>query len=239
MSRHPYRPGTGERWFRIIVTTLVLVVALGSVPAMASGPGLGWMGDGFNVTDSNGIHLFQYQMSLDDGGVTAPLKSMWASIIGMCWNTYLMVIALLCRLLDWTVAMSWVGWITGPLVGLQNDIHDKVLAPLGADSWGGTVLTLLTTCAGVGVVVKMMRGRTAGAWATGARAAIAAALALGFLAAPVANFAGDTTTLATPLARTQQFGVALSHMITSSVDPGTATAGEVEVPDDKIGRAHV
>jgi len=143
-----------------------------------------------------------------------------------------MVIALLCRLLDWTVAMSWVGWITGPLVGLQNDIHDKVLAPLGADSWGGTVLTLLTTCAGVGVVVKMMRGRTAGAWATGARAAIAAGLALGFLAAPVANFAGDTTTLATPLARTQQFGVALSHMITSSVDPGTATAGEVEVPDD-------
>lgn len=232
MSRHPRRPGAGERWFRIIVTTLVLVVALSSVPAMASGPGLGWMGDGFNVTDSNGIHLFQYQMSMDDGGVTAPLKAMWASIIGMCWNTYLMVIALLCRLLDWTVAMSWVGWITGPLVGLQNDIHDKVLAPLGADSWGGTVLTLLTTCAGVGVVVKMMRGRTAGAWATGARAAIAAALALGFLAAPVANFAGDTTTLATPLARTQQFGVALSHMITSSVDPGTATAGEVEVPDD-------
>jgi len=232
VSRHPYRPGTGERWFRIIVTTLVLVVALSSVPAMASGPGLGWMGDGFNVTDSNGIHLFQYQMSMDDGGVTAPLKAMWASIIGMCWNTYLMVIALLCRLLDWTVAMSWVGWITGPLVGLQNDIHDKVLAPLGADSWGGTVLTLLTTCAGVGVVVKMMRGRTAGAWATGARAAIAAGLALGFLAAPVANFAGDTTTLATPLARTQQFGVALSHMITSSVDPGTATAGEVEVPDD-------
>lgn len=232
MSRHPRRPGAGERRFRIIVTTLVLVVALSSVPAMASGPGLGWMGDGFNVTDSNGIHLFQYQMSMDDGGVTAPLKSMWASIIGMCWNTYLMVIALLCRLLDWTVAMSWVGWITGPLAGLQNDIHDKVLAPLGADSWGGTVLTLLTTCAGVGVVVKMMRGRTAGAWATGARAAIAAALALGFLAAPVANFAGDTTTLATPLARTQQFGVALSHMITSSVDPGTATAGEVEVPDD-------
>ena len=232
MSRHPRRPGAGERRFRIIVTTLVLVVALSSVPAMASGPGLGWMGDGFNVTDSNGIHLFQYQMSLDDGGVTAPLKGMWASIIGMCWNTYLMVVALLCRLLDWTVAMSWVGWITGPLVGLQNDIHDKVLAPLGADSWGGTVLTLLTTCAGVGVVVKMMRGRTAGAWATGARAAIAAALALGFLAAPVANFAGDTTTLATPLARTQQFGVALSHMITSSVDPGTATAGEVEVPDD-------
>lgn len=232
MSRHLYRRGTGERWFRIIVTTLVLVVALDSVPAMASGPGLGWMGDGFNVTDSNGIHLFQYQMSLDDGGVTAPLKGMWASIIGMCWNTYLMVVALLCRLLDWTVAMSWVGWITGPLVGLQNDIHDKVLAPLGADSWGGTVLTLLTTCAGVGVVVKMMRGRTAGAWATGARAAIAAALALGFLAAPVAKFAGDTTTLATPLARTQQFGVALSHMITSSVDPATATAGEVEVPDD-------
>ena len=232
MSRHPRRPGAGERRFRIIVTTLVLVVALSSVPAMASGPGLGWMGDGFNVTDSNGIHLFQYQMSMDDGGVTAPLKGMWASIIGMCWNTYLMVIALLCRLLDWTVAMSWVGWITGPLVGLQNDIHDKVLAPLGADSWGGTVLTLLTTCAGVGVVVKMMRGRTAGAWATGARAAIAAALALGFLAAPVAKFAGDTTTLATPLARTQQFGVALSHMITSSVDPGTATAGEVEVPDD-------
>ena len=232
MSRHPRRPGAGERRFRIIVTTLVLVVALSSVPAMASGPGLGWMGDGFNVTDSNGIHLFQYQMSLDDGGVTAPLKGMWASIIGMCWNTYLMVVALLCRLLDWTVAMSWVGWITGPLVGLQNDIHDKVLAPLGADSWGGTVLTLLTTCAGVGVVVKMMRGRTAGAWATGARAAIAAALALGFLAAPVAKFAGDTTTLATPLARTQQFGVALSHMITSSVDPATATAGEVEVPDD-------
>ena len=236
MSRHPRRPGAGERRFRIIVTTLVLVVALSSVPAMASGPGLGWMGDGFNVTDSNGIHLFQYQMSMDDGGVTAPLKAMWASIIGMCWNTYLMVIALLCRLLDWTVAMSWVGWITGPLVGLQNDIHDKVLAPLGADSWGGTVLTLLTTCAGVGVVVKMMRGRTAGAWATGARAAIAAALALGFLAAPVANFAGDTTTLATPLARTQQFGVALSHMITSSVDPATATAGEVEIPDDMTSR---
>lgn len=233
MSHRPRRPGSGERRFRIIVTTLVLVVALSSAPAMASGPGLSWMGDGFNVTDSHGIHLFQFQMSLDDGGFMHPLKGMWSSLVEMCWTGYIMVIAVLCRLLDWTAAMSWVGWITGPLAGLQNDVHDKVLGPLGANSWGGAVFVLLTTCAGVVVAVKMMRGHTAGAWATAGRAAVATSLALGALSAPVATFAGDGSSVATPLARTQQFGTSLSQMITSSVDPGTGKAGEVAVPDDK------
>ena len=234
MSRHPRRPGTGERRFRIIVSTLLLAVVISSVPAAAGGPDLGWMGDEFtSVANSDGIKVGQFQMSLDEGGMTHPLRAMWASIIKMCWNFYLMVIAVLCRLLDWTVSMNWVGWITGPVVGLQNDFRDKVMAPIGANSWGGTILVLLTTCAGVAVAVKMMSGRSASAWATAARASIAAALAMGFLAAPVGTFAGDSTQLATPLARSQQLGVALTQMVVNSDDPGTAKAEDVSVADDK------
>lgn len=234
MSRHPRRPGTGERRFRIIVSTLLLAVVISSVPAAAGGPALGWMGDEFTgVTNSEGIKLGQFEMSMDDGGVTHPLRAMWASIIKLCWNSYLMVIAVLCRLLDWTVSMNWVGWITGPVVGLQNEFRDKVMAPIGANSWGGTILVLLTTCAGVAVAVKMMSGRSASAWATAARASIAAALAMGVLAAPVSTFAGDSTQLATPLARSQQLGVALTRMIVDSDDPGTVKAEDVSIADDK------
>ena len=79
-----WRRGTGERRFRVVVAVLVLVVVLGSTPAWAS-PGLSWMGDTFDITDSRGIRLSQYEISMDDGGTFHPVQGVWFGLIQMVW----------------------------------------------------------------------------------------------------------------------------------------------------------
>lgn len=167
-------------WVAVGVPLVLLVTAL---PAYADGStspsALSWI----NVTDSHGISIWQYEMSLDRGGVRHPARSVWAIFIDMSWQLYRGYIALACWLVDWTLSMDWVGWVAAPMMDLGDGLH-QVIARFGATT------TLLTITAFV-AALWMARGR----WATGiyeiGMSLIISSLAVGILANPVSLVAGD------------------------------------------------
>ena len=47
-------------------------------------PALAWI----ELKDSRGISLWNFEMSLDRGGITSPDKFFWASMTDACWGAY-------------------------------------------------------------------------------------------------------------------------------------------------------
>ncbi|AMS04120.1 hypothetical protein [Acidipropionibacterium acidipropionici] len=233
LSRRIRRPGTGERRFRVIAATTVLVGVLITSPAWAD-PGLSWMGSAFDIKDSAGIKLSQYELSMDDGGKIHPIRGVWFSVIQFAWSTHTSIVGILGALLDWTVSLTWVPWIAGPLGDIQKLIRNQLLAPMGATAWGGRILVLLLLVAASIAGIKIMRGRTSGWWDL-IRGATAAALAVGFFAAPVTGIVGDGTHLAEPLAAAQRIGTGLSTMITDGGKPQATVGGNKQVTVDSQG----
>lgn len=229
-----WRRGTGERRFRVVVSVLVLVVVLGSTPAWAS-PGLSWMGDTFDITDSRGIRLSQYEISMDDGGTFHPVQGVWFGLIQMVWTLHTAIIGILGALLDWTVSLTWVGWLAGPFTDIQKMLHTQLLGRVGATAWGGGVLVLVMLISGSLAGIKIMRGRTSGWWDL-LRGVVASALAVGFFAAPVTGVIGDGSRLAEPLAAVQRIGSQISVMITSTTAPTGKVTGSQPITTDSSGR---
>jgi hypothetical protein len=135
------------------------------------------------VEDSHGVSIWQYEMSLDRGGVTDPGKFIWSFFLDLCWQLYRGYIAIACWLVDWTLSFDWVGWVADPVMGLGDGLQRMV------DRFGLTT-TLLTITACV-AVLWMARGR----WVLGLfelfMALIITSLAVGVLANPVRLVAGD------------------------------------------------
>jgi hypothetical protein len=167
-------------WISVGVPLVLLATAL---PAYADGStspsALSWI----NVEDSHGISIWQYEMSLDRGGVRNPVRAVWAIFIDMSWQLYRGYIALACWLVDWTLSMDWLGWVAGPVMDLGDGLH-QVVARFGATT---TLLTLTAVVA----VLWMARGR----WVTGifelGMSLVIASLAVGILANPVRLVAGE------------------------------------------------
>jgi hypothetical protein len=158
------------------------VLFLTSGPAYAAGAtpsALSWI----EVKDSHGVSIWQYEMSLDRGGVRHPVRAFWAIIVDLLWQLYRGYIALACWLVDWTLSMDWVGWVATPAMGLGDGLH-QVVARLGAT-------TVLLTVTAVVAVLWMARGR----WVLGifelVTSLVIASVAIGVLANPVRLVAGD------------------------------------------------
>ncbi|GAA5036329.1 hypothetical protein GCM10023317_90250 [Actinopolymorpha pittospori] len=141
-------------------------------------PALGWIG----LQDSLGISLWNYELSLDRGGMTSPDKFFWASITDSCWGAYRSWCALSVWFLDWVLSFSWVTTIASPLLAV-GDAMQEVVRSLGLVP---TFLTLTALLAGL----WMLKGRYAAAiWEVGI-ACVIAALASGVFAQPVEMIAG-------------------------------------------------
>lgn len=223
-------------WFRRTLLVAVLVAAMVSVPAFADSGSPVW--GPFDLVDSRGIRLSQYQLSLDDGtGLTklSVQRNQYHWIISILWAIYTGFIGLLCWLLDWTVSLSWVGWIAGPLHLIEQSLRDNFLTPVGGTRFGGALMGLLMTLGGLIGAGKVARGGASG-WIDMLWSAVAGALAISIFAAPVLLFAGDGTNLSGPLRSAQQAGVAMSTMITTGKAPTTQVGGTVTVrsKDDKL-----
>ena len=154
--------------------------ALAATTSGSSSPAaLTWM----DVSDSNGVSVWTYQLSLDSGGWTSPVQALWAALVQITWQAYRAVVAVAIWLIDWVLSFGWLDTLVGPVRTIANNLTAIV------DQF--QLQTLLLTVAAFVAVVWMGRGR----WALGiyelAVSALVAALALGALADPVGLVAGD------------------------------------------------
>ena len=202
------RSGTARGWLRrvggaAVAAPVLLVVwapAVWAVPADGSGrlgqtpPALSWI----QLTDSRGIPIWNYELSLDRGGITSPDKFFWSALTDSCWGAYRSWCALALWFLDWVLSFDWLHIVAAPLL-TTGDAMQSVVNRIGA---AGALLTITAVVA----VVWMMRGR----WATGiwelSIALVIAALASGVFASPVRMLAGENGVIA----QSQQWGLALS-----------------------------
>lgn len=141
-------------------------------------PALMWI----QLEDSQGISVWNHELSLDRGGVTSPDKWMWSSLTDIMWSLYRNGCVLAIWFLDWVMSMDWMGPLSAPVLAVGNALQKVV------DDFG-LVPTLLTVTALV-CVFWMARGKWAtGIWELG-MAMVIAVLATGFLADPVRMVAG-------------------------------------------------
>lgn len=203
----------------VMVFLLVHVQAAAADPASLAPfgqtpPALAWI----HLEDSRGISIWDYELSLDRGGVTSPDTFFWSAITDACWGAYRAWCALALWFLNWVMSFDWIHTIAAPLISI-GDAMQVVVTQLG-------VVPTLATIAAIVAVGWMARGR----WATGvwelALTLVIAALATGVLAQPVRLLAGD----AGLIVKTQQAGLELS----AAIDGQSGVSGQTP---DQLRRA--
>lgn len=168
-----------------LLLLFVRVQGAAAAPVAASGnmgqtpPALSWI----DLKDSRGISMWNFEMSLDRGGITSPDKFFWAAITDACWGAYRSWCALALWFLDWVMSFTWVSTIASPLLAV-GDAMQQIVTNLGLVP---TFLTLTALLAGL----WMLKGRhTTAIWEVGI-ACVIAALASGVFAQPVQMIAGS------------------------------------------------
>ena len=215
----------GVRWASrvaaaVAVMPVVSLAAAGPVWA-ASGDGSGRLGQTppvlswIQLTDSRGVSIWNYELSLDRGGVTSPDKFFWSAVTDSCWGAYRSWCALALWFLDWVLSFDWLQVIAAPLL-TTGDAMASVVAQVGASK-------ALLTITAVVAVVWMMRGR----WATGlwelSIALVIASLASGVFAQPVRMLVGEGGLIA----QSQQWGLGLSTALANHGQPTGASAQQL------------
>lgn len=190
-----------------VAAAAVLSAASGSGDLGQTPPALSWI----ELKDSRGVSIWNYELSLDRGGVTSPDKFFWASVTDASWGAYRSWVAISLWFLDWVLSFDWLATVAAPILR-TGDAMQAVVARIGA------VPALLTICAFV-AVTWMARGR----WATGiwelAMALLIASLASGVFAQPVQLVAGDNGLIM----RSQQVGLELAAQLGGQGGAGSST----------------
>lgn len=169
------------------------LVRLGQTP-----PGLAWI----DLTDSRGIPLWNFEMSLDRGGITSPDKFFWSQITDGAWVLYRSFCALALWFIDWVMSFEWITTIGAPLLAV-GDAMRSVLQSVGV---APTFLALTALLA----LLWVIRGRAATAVYEIAIACVIGALALGVFADPVRMISGPDGFIVTAAQTGQQLAAELS-----------------------------
>ncbi|MDO5501467.1 MAG: hypothetical protein Q4F67_17495, partial [Propionibacteriaceae bacterium] len=168
-----------------VAATVMTVLVLGATPALAD-PGRSqapWFLTWISLNDTRGISVWNYEMSIDRGGMTSPGKFFWSVLVDISWQIYRAVCVVALWFLDWVLSFEWVPVVATPLLAV-GDAMQSVVNSLG-------LVPALLTITAVVAVLWMARGR----WATGiwelAMALVIASLAAGVFAQPVEMIAGS------------------------------------------------
>ena len=192
----------------LIFASTITVLLLAPLPAVAASitassqtPGaLAWI----TLTDSRGISIWNYEMSIDrgDGIIPNPGKMFWSSLVDMLWSSYRAWVALAIWFLDWVMGLDWLTLAAAPFITIGTAM-EAVVAKIGV-----TNTFLLVTF--VTAVVWIIKGQ----WATGiwevTMSLVISALAVGVLAHPVKMIAGPDGWIATAQRSGQEVAVELT-----------------------------
>ena len=211
----------------LIFASTITVLLLAPLPAVAASitassqtPGaLAWI----TLTDSRGISIWNYEMSIDrgDGIIPNPGKMFWSSLVDMLWSSYRAWVALAIWFLDWVMGLDWLTLAATPFITIGTAM-EAVVTKIGV-----TNTFLLVTF--VTAVVWIIKGQ----WATGiwevTMSLVISALAVGVLAHPVKMIAGPDGWIATA----QRSGQEVAAELTGGEGglSGTKTGSESDIRD--------
>ena len=147
-------------------------------PVGQTPPALSWI----QLKDTRGIPMWNFEMSLDRGGITSPDKFFWASITDAAWGAYRSWCALALWFLDWVLSFTWVSTLAAPLLAVGDAMQGLV-------NRVGLVPTFLTVTALLAGLWFLKGKFTTAVWEVGI-ACVIAALASGVFAHPVQMVAG-------------------------------------------------
>ena len=158
-----------------------LVPAQAADGSSAQVPGaLSWI----ELQDSRGISVWNYELSLDRGGVTSPGKIIWSFVIDLLWGIYRSCVVVAIWFLDWALSFQWLAIIATPVLAIGASLQVIV------DRFG--VAPLFATAAALIAATWMAKGK----WALGIfelfASLVIAALAVGAFSNPVEKVAGDS-----------------------------------------------
>lgn len=209
------RPVQRLIWLAVITPSLGWGMLLWTASPAAADDGrsnapaaLSWI----KIKDGHDIDIWNYELSLDRGGMTNPGKLIWSFMTELCWGIYLVVISLVIWFIDWVLGFAWLDVMTKPVMRIGDALTVVV-------SRFGLVPTLLTITAMV-AVSWMMRGK----WVTGIfelfLSLVIASLAVGALSNPVQLVAGQNGLLYD----SRDLGLAISSGLANDGD--TSASGE-------------
>lgn len=198
------RAGALRRWIWGVAWALFLLFPAPVVAAVYAGSqtpgGLAWI----VLTDTRGISVWNYELSLDRGGgvIPNPGKWFWSSLVDLLWGFYKAWVVLAIAFLDWVMSLEWLSLAASPFI-LVGDAMESVLRLTGV---AGTFAVV----AGVAAILWMAKGQ----WATGAWeltvTLVIGALAAGVFAHPVRLIAGPDGWIAKVQTQGQEVGTLLT-----------------------------
>lgn len=140
---------------------------------------MGWA----NNKDSHGINTANYYLSIDDGGVSHPIRAMSAWVTNMEFGVYRIGVGFAIWFIRQVLSFRWLHIIVAPV----SDMGDALSVMTGRVN----VVPVAFALAGVAMALWIFRARYTAAAYEGLMALVVAAAAVGFLAHPIASIAGD------------------------------------------------
>jgi hypothetical protein len=167
---------------------------------LGQAPGfLSWI----KLEDSRGTSVWNYELSIDEGGIRSPKKIIWSVFVKLWWGIYLSVVVLAIWFIDWVLTFGFLEVIAAPFVSIGDSLASVV-------DQVGVAPTFLTFAMAV-AVIYMARGR----WATGVWemcvSVLIAVLATGMLSDPVREVASPDGLVMDTRAAAMEFATALAN----------------------------
>ncbi|MFD7161328.1 hypothetical protein ACFV9C_42550 [Kribbella sp. NPDC059898] len=189
----------------IATTTVLLLVATTGTAAADTGKGSAPAMSPFDLQDTHGIKISQYELNIDQGGLSSPFKLLWAAMLMFGWELYRWWIGMIAWLLDWAVTFSWLDLFTKPLTWIGNALEGNVIGP-------SNLLTTSILFGAVGIAFFVARGHYG-------RAGIEFLVTAAILALATTGLAHPVTWLTSPhgpLYTARGVGIELANTVTTN-----------------------
>lgn len=197
----------GVRTAAMIATTaaILLIVTAGTASADPGAPGSAPGLSPFDLTDTHGIKISQYELNIDHGGLGSPGKALFGMLILIAWEIYRWWIGMVAWLLNWTVSFGWMDLLTKPLAVIGDAIEGHIIGP-------SNLMTTAIALGALGVGIFIARGHYGRAGVEFGIAAAILALATTGLAHPVTW----VTSPDGPLNDARRTGIEIANTVTSN-----------------------
>lgn len=225
------RPARRRWWVLALVVVLPLITAAPAAAVTADGTGSNpWLAF-FQPKDSHGFSPWQYELSIDQGGVTDPGKSVSAFFAAISWMFYRFVVIAVMWLLDFVLQFKQLDLLRPPAEAISQTIQSVT----------GQV-SVVPMFAVISVVVSgvwLFRGRSGAAFGEILSTVVITALIGTVLSNPMGLIAGPDGALA--LARDFGLGVS-SQMVSGTTTPQSQeqmrTTVDAKVLDNLVRTPH-